>query len=79
MPSPYILIPNPFLQVRASESNLFQLLARVAPPAVGQPPEVMIAISNFNLIAGGQLNAWLDVRPRKQQDLRVSGWSDPKP
>ena len=65
--------------MRASESNLFQLLARVAPPAVGQPPEVMIAISNFNLIAGGQLNAWLDVRPRKQQDLRVSGWSDPKP
>ena len=49
-------------QVRASESNLFQLLARVAPPAGGRPPEVMIAISNFNLIAGGQLNAWLDVR-----------------
>ena len=52
--------------MRASESNLFQLLARVAPPARGQPPEVMIAISNFNLITGGQLNAWLDVRPWKQ-------------
>ena len=57
--------------MRASESNLFQLLARVAPPAVGQPPEVMIAISNFNLIAGGQLNAWLDVRPWKQGHSRV--------
>ena len=52
--------------MRASESNLFQLLARVAPPAGGRPPEVMIAISNFNLIAGGQLNAWLDVRSWKQ-------------
>ncbi|KAK9837243.1 hypothetical protein WJX81_001335 [Elliptochloris bilobata] len=43
-----------------SGSGLFQLLARVAPPSGGRPPEVMIAISNYNLIAGGQLIAWLE-------------------
>ena len=50
-------------QADGSDSSLYQLLARVAPPLGGQPAEVMIAISNYNLVAGGQLTAWLEVRP----------------
>lgn len=60
-------------QADGSASSLYQLLARVAPPAGGQPAEVMIAISNYNLIAGGQLTAWLEARskhlPESQDEL----------
>jgi hypothetical protein len=51
-------------QAGGGGASLLQLLARVAPPAAGRPPEVLIAISNYNLIVGGQLNAWLEARPR---------------
>jgi len=51
-------------QAGGGGASLLQLLARVAPPAAGRPPEVLIAISNYNLIVGGQLNAWLEARAR---------------
>lgn len=51
-------------QADGGGASLLQLLARVAPPAAGRPPEVLIAISNYNLIVGGQLNAWLEARAR---------------
>ena len=34
----------------------------VAPPAPGRPPEVLIAISTYNLAEEGILGTWLDVR-----------------
>lgn len=63
-------------QADGSASSLYQLLARVAPPAGGRPAEVLIAISNYNLIGGGQLTAWLEARSKhlleSQDEL---GWS----
>ncbi|CAL8464975.1 g4510 [Coccomyxa elongata] len=43
----------------ALDTDLHSILMRVAPPVKGRPKEVLIAISNFNLVPGGQLPLWL--------------------
>lgn len=47
---------------RISESNtpLSLLLQKIAPAQGGRPREVLIAISNFNLVRGGHLGLWLE-------------------
>lgn len=45
----------------ALDTDLHSILMRVAPPVKGRPKEVLIAISNFNLVPGGQLPLWLQV------------------
>lgn len=45
----------------AVNSNLRSILTKLAPQVRGRPREVMVAISNFNLVPGGQLPLWLKV------------------
>ena len=43
--------------------DLLSVLQRVAPQQPGRPREVLIAISNYNLVLSGQLPLWLQVPP----------------
>jgi hypothetical protein len=45
----------------AAEGSLLAILQRVAPQQRGRPREVLIAISNYNLVLSGQLPLWLQV------------------
>ena len=47
----------------AKGGELLGVLRRVAPQQPGRPKEVLIAISNYNLVLSGQLPLWLQVSP----------------
>lgn len=61
----HFLTDNKFMQnlggAAAVNSNLRSILTKLAPQVRGRPREVMVAISNFNLVPGGQLPLWLKV------------------
>ena len=62
------------VEAAAPRSELETILRRVAPAAPGREPEVMIAISNYNLILGGQLNTWLEVCVEMVYMCTMSFW-----
>jgi hypothetical protein len=59
-PSDVAVLPT--MMGEKPRSELERVLWEHALPKEGRPPEVMIAISDYNLIASGALVTWIDVR-----------------